>query len=103
MAKKQKLKIIPLGGMNEIGKNLTVFEYGDEIVVLDCGMTFPDEEMLGVDLVIPDMSYLVNNKDKIRAVLLTHGHDGPHRRSSLFLKTNEQCSDIRKQNDFGSC
>lgn len=75
MAKKQKLKIIPLGGMNEIGKNLTVFEYGDEIVVLDCGMTFPDEEMLGVDLVIPDMSYLVNNKDKIRAVLLTHGHE----------------------------
>ena len=75
MAKKQKLKIVPLGGMNEIGKNLTVFEYGDEIVVLDCGMTFPDEEMLGVDLVIPDMSYLVNNKDKIRAVLLTHGHE----------------------------
>ncbi len=75
MAKKQKLKIIPLGGMNEIGKNLTVFEYGDEIVVLDCGMTFPDEEMLGVDLVIPDMSYLVNNRDKIKAVLLTHGHE----------------------------
>ncbi len=75
MAKKQKLKIIPLGGMNEIGKNLTVFEYGDEIVVLDCGMTFPDEEMLGVDLVIPDISYLVNNKSKIRAVLLTHGHE----------------------------
>lgn len=75
VAKKQKLKIIPLGGMNEIGKNLTVFEYGDEIVVLDCGMTFPDEEMLGVDLVIPDMSYLISNKDKIRAVLLTHGHE----------------------------
>ena len=75
MAKKQKLKIIPLGGMNEIGKNLTCFEYGDEIVVLDCGMTFPDEEMLGVDLVIPDMSYLVNNRDKIKAVLLTHGHE----------------------------
>lgn len=75
MSKKQKLKIIPLGGMNEIGKNLTVFEYGDEIVVLDCGMTFPDEEMLGVDLVIPDMSYLISNKDRIRAVLLTHGHE----------------------------
>ncbi|MDP4132927.1 MAG: ribonuclease J [Bacillota bacterium] len=75
MAKKQKLKIIPLGGMNEIGKNLTVFEFGDEIVILDCGMTFPDEEMLGVDLVIPDMSYLVSNKDKIKAVLLTHGHE----------------------------
>ncbi len=75
VAKKQKLKIIPLGGMNEIGKNLTCFEYGDEIVVLDCGMTFPDEEMLGVDLVIPDMSYLVSNRDKIKAVLLTHGHE----------------------------
>lgn len=75
MSKKPKLKIIPLGGMNEIGKNVTVFEYGDEIVVIDCGMTFPDEEMLGVDLVIPDFTYLVKNKDKIQGILLTHGHE----------------------------
>lgn len=75
MSKKQKLKIIPLGGMNEIGKNLTVFEYGDEILILDCGMTFPDEEMLGVDLVIPDITYLVKNKDKILGLVLTHGHE----------------------------
>ncbi len=75
MAKKSKLKIIPLGGLNEIGKNMTVFEYGNDIVVLDCGMAFPDEEMPGIDLVIPDFSYLIKNKDKVRAVVLTHGHE----------------------------
>ena len=61
MAKAKKLKIIPLGGLNEIGKNLTVFEYGKDIIVLDCGIAFPDEEMLGVDLVIPDFNYLIKN------------------------------------------
>lgn len=75
MSKKQKLKIIPLGGVNEIGKNLTVFEYGNEIVVVDCGMTFPDEDMLGVDLVIPDVSYLVKKKEKVLGIVLTHGHE----------------------------
>ena len=74
MAKTPKLKIIPLGGLHEIGKNITAFEYGDEIVIIDCGMAFPDEEMFGVDLVIPDTTYLVKNKDKIQAILLTHGH-----------------------------
>lgn len=75
MSKKSKLKIIPLGGLNEIGKNLTVFEYGNDIIVLDCGLAFPDDEMLGVDLVIPDISYLSKNKDKVRGIVLTHGHE----------------------------
>ena len=75
MSKKQKLKIIPLGGLHEIGKNMTAFEFGDEIVLIDCGMAFPDEEMFGVDLVIPDTTYLVKNKEKIKAILLTHGHE----------------------------
>ncbi|MBR2476790.1 MAG: ribonuclease J [Clostridia bacterium] len=75
MAKKSKLKIIPLGGLNEVGKNLTVLEYGNEILLIDCGMTFPDEEMLGIDMVIPDFTYLVKNKDKVKGVVLTHGHE----------------------------
>ena len=75
MAKKSKLKIIPLGGLNEIGKNMTVFSYGNDMIILDCGMAFPDEEMLGVDIVIPDFSYVVKNKEKIRGVVLTHGHE----------------------------
>jgi len=75
VTKKQKIKIIPLGGMNEIGKNITVFEYGNEMIVLDCGLAFPDDEMLGVDLVIPDTTYLVKNKERISAIILTHGHE----------------------------
>jgi len=71
----KKLKVIPLGGLGEIGKNITVFEYGDEIVVVDCGMAFPDDEMLGVDLVLPDTTYLTKNKDRIKAIIVTHGHE----------------------------
>ncbi|MEG1009318.1 MAG: ribonuclease J, partial [Clostridia bacterium] len=70
-----KLKIIPLGGLNEIGKNMTVFEYGNDIVILDCGLAFPDDSMLGVDIVIPDITYLEKNKEKVRALVLTHGHE----------------------------
>ncbi len=70
-----KLKVMCLGGLQEIGKNMTVLEYGDDIVVIDCGMGFPDDDMPGVDLVIPDISYLVNNAHKIRGILITHGHE----------------------------
>ena len=72
---KSKLRIIPLGGLNEIGKNMTVLEYGNDIIIVDCGLAFPDEDMPGVDLVIPDVSYLEANKEKIRALVLTHGHE----------------------------
>lgn len=72
---KKKLKIIPLGGLQEIGKNITVFEYGDDIFVVDCGLAFPEDEMLGIDSVIPDVTYLVKNKEKVRGIVLTHGHE----------------------------
>lgn len=70
-----KLKIIPLGGLGEIGKNMTAYEYGKDIIVVDCGLGFPDDEMYGVDIVIPDITYLRQNSDKIRAIVLTHGHE----------------------------
>ncbi|MBQ1436029.1 MAG: ribonuclease J [Clostridia bacterium] len=75
MAKKEKLKIIPLGGIGEIGKNITVLEYGGDMMIVDCGMAFPDDEMLGVDLVLPDLTYVEKNKEKLRALVLTHGHE----------------------------
>ena len=71
----EKLKIISLGGLNEIGKNLTVYEYGGDIVVIDCGMGFPDDDMYGIDVVIPDVSYLIKNQNKIRGIFITHGHE----------------------------
>ena len=73
--KKSKLKIIPLGGLHEIGKNITVFEYENEIIVVDCGLSFPEDDMLGVDLVIPDINYLEKNVDKIKGLVITHGHE----------------------------
>ena len=73
--KKPSIKIIPLGGIEEIGKNITVFEYEDDIIVVDCGLEFPTDDMLGIDLVIPDVSYLVKNKEKVRGMVITHGHE----------------------------
>ncbi len=72
---KQSLKIIPLGGLEQIGMNITAFEYDDSIVVVDCGMAFPDDEMLGIDMVIPDISYLLENSDKVKGFVITHGHE----------------------------
>ena len=72
---KAKVKIIPLGGVNEIGKNLTAIEYKNDIVVIDCGLKFPDEDMFGIDLVIPDITYLMKNKEKVSGIFLTHGHE----------------------------
>ena len=71
----EKLKIIPLGGLDEIGKNITVLEYGKDMIVIDCGVGFPDEDMYGVDLVIPDFTYLVQNEKKLRGMFITHGHE----------------------------
>ena len=70
-----KLRIIPLGGVGEIGKNLTVIEYGKDMGVVDCGLIFPDDDMPGIDLVIPDMTYLEKNAEKLRGFLITHGHE----------------------------
>ena len=71
---KNKLKIIPLGGVGEIGKNMTVLEYGKDMIIIDCGLIFPDDDMPGIDLVIPDMTYVEKNADKLRVILVTHGH-----------------------------
>ena len=86
MAKTKKLRVIPIGGLDEIGKNLTAFEYSNEIIVVDCGMAFPDDDMPGVDMVINDITYLVNNREKIKGIFLTHGHEDHIGGLPYFLK-----------------
>lgn len=86
MKNNNKVKLIPLGGMNEIGKNMFVVEYRDDIIIIDCGITFPEESMLGIDVVIPDFSYLKENKRKIRGMVLTHGHEDHIGAIPYFIK-----------------
>lgn len=81
-----KLKVIPLGGLQEIGKNITAFEINDEIIIVDCGIAFPEDDMLGIDLVIPDFSYLIKNREKVKGVALTHGHEDHIGALPYFLK-----------------
>ncbi|MCL2852622.1 MAG: ribonuclease J [Defluviitaleaceae bacterium] len=85
-SKKSKLRVVSLGGLQEIGKNITILECGNDIIAIDCGVAFPEDDMLGIDLVIPDFSYLVKNKQKVRGVFLTHGHEDHIGALPYFLK-----------------
>ncbi|MGO3017908.1 MAG: ribonuclease J [Anaerococcus sp.] len=99
MTTQNKLRIIPMGGLGEIGKNCTVVEYKNDMIMIDCGLTFPDENMLGVDIVIPDFTYIEENKDKLRGIVVTHGHEDHIGAIPYFLKnidTNIYCSKLTK-------
>lgn len=84
--KKPRLKIIPLGGLHEVGKNITVFQYDNEMIVVDCGLSFPEDDMLGVDLVIPDITYVIKNQEKLKGMVITHGHEDHIGGVPYFLK-----------------
>ena len=84
----ERVKIIPLGGLGEIGKNITAIECDDEIVVIDCGVAFPDEEMYGVDLIIPDITYLKNNVEKIKGIFFDTWTRGSYRGITICIKRN---------------
>ena len=99
MTNEKKLRIIPIGGLHEVGKNCTLVEYGNDMIMIDCGLTFPDEEMLGVDIVIPDFTYVEENKNKLRGIFVTHGHEDHVGAIPYFLKnvdTNVYCSKLTK-------
>ena len=84
--RKPRLKIIPLGGLHEVGKNITVFQYDNEMIVVDCGLSFPEDDMLGVDLVIPDITYIIKNQEKLKGMVITHGHEDHIGSVPYFLK-----------------
>ena len=84
--RQSKLKIIPIGGLEQIGMNITAFEYEDSIIVVDCGLAFPEDDMLGIDLVIPDVTYLKDNVDKVKGFVITHGHEDHIGALSYVLK-----------------
>ena len=95
----KKLRVIPLGGLQEVGKNSTIVEYGNDMIMIDCGLTFPDEDMLGVDTVIPDFTCVEENKDKFRGIFVTHAHEDHIGAIPYFLKeidTNVYFSKITK-------
>ena len=99
MTNEKKLRIIPIGGLHEVGKNCTLVEYGNDMIMIDCGLTFPDEEMLGVDIVIPDFTYVEENKNKLRGIFVTHGHEDHVGAIPYFLEnvdTNVYCSKLTK-------
>lgn len=99
MTNEKKLRVIPIGGLHEVGKNCTLVEYGNDMIMIDCGLTFPDDEMLGVDIVIPDFTYVEENKHKLRGIFVTHGHEDHVGAIPYFLKnvdTNVYCSKLTK-------
>ena len=95
------LKIIPLGGLEQIGMNITAFEYEDSIVVVDCGLSFPDDDMLGIDLVIPDVTYLKENADRVKGFVITHGHED-HIGALPYVLRGVEYSDLCDQTDDGT-